>query len=59
MKAHSAMDRFVVRTKRLPRPERESTVTKDNKKQATIESLPVSFVRFYGIISNLALYQPY
>ena len=38
------MDRFVVRTKRLPRPERESTVTKDNKKQTTIESLAVSLI---------------
>ncbi|KAL9951463.1 hypothetical protein ACROYT_G044126 [Oculina patagonica] len=33
------MDKFVVRTKRSPRPERQTTVTKDNKKQATIESL--------------------
>lgn len=41
------MDRFVVRTKRLPRPERESTVTKDNKKQATIESLAVSFMGLF------------
>ena len=38
------MDRFVVRTKRLPRPERKSTVPKDNKKQATIESLAVSLI---------------
>lgn len=36
------MDKFVVRTKRLPKPERESTVIKDNKKQVTIESLAVS-----------------
>lgn len=33
------MDKFVVRTKRTPRPECKSTVKVDNKKQSTIESL--------------------
>ena len=40
------MDKFVVRTKRLTKPDRESTVIKDSKKQVTIESLAVSFMDF-------------
>lgn len=51
------MDKFVVRTKRLPRPERQTTVTKDNKKQTTIESLAVSILRleFRRIAGNQKL----
>lgn len=36
------MDKFVVRTERVPRREHKSTAKEDNKKQATIESLAVS-----------------
>ena len=43
------MDKFVVRTKRLPKPGRESAVTKDNKKQATIESLAVRFLTYLSL----------
>lgn len=37
----SIMDKFVVRTKLPPRPERKSAVIEDKKKQSTIESLAV------------------
>ena len=47
------MDKFVVRTKRLPKPERESTVIKENKKQVTIESLAVSFMDFCNPLLRL------
>lgn len=36
------MDKFIVRTERVPRREHKSTAKEDNKKQATIESLAVS-----------------
>ena len=36
------MDKFVIRTKRSPRPERKITETANRKKQSTIESLAVN-----------------
>ena len=35
------MDKFVIRTKLPPRPERKSAVIENKKKQSTIESLAV------------------
>ena len=59
------MDKFLIRTKRSPRPERKSTETKDNKKQSTIESLAVRkqislavFVVYLEVdrVSSVAIY---
>ena len=44
------MDKFVVRTKLPPRPERKSAVIEDKKKQSTIESLAVRLHSFCTVL---------